>query len=143
MLQSIHERPPASQIKIVERYFKQARERQRLAWSGSHLTWEWPASECGPDLPLWILSIATARLMLSDDMRLPARLREAGLPVAVSRHQQEPHPPLVRHEDLRQSHEGSPLQGPAPAVMSIAALTDPRKKKRVSFNLASWRRFAT
>ena len=61
---------PASQIKIVERYFKQARDRQRLAWSGSKLSWEWPASECGPDLPVWILAIAAARLMLSDDMRL-------------------------------------------------------------------------
>ena len=62
--------PSGSQIKIVERYFKQARERQRLTWSGSHLAWEWPASECGPDLPLWILSISTGRLLLSDEMRL-------------------------------------------------------------------------
>jgi predicted RNA-binding Zn ribbon-like protein len=64
------EAPPSSQIKIVERCFKQARERQRLAWSGERLTWEWPASECGPDLPVWILAIATARLMLSDNMSL-------------------------------------------------------------------------
>jgi predicted RNA-binding Zn ribbon-like protein len=62
--------PPASQIKIVEKFFKEAREHQRLACSGSRLAWEWPASECGPDLPLWILSISAARLMLSDDMRL-------------------------------------------------------------------------
>ena len=62
--------PAASQIKIVERCFKEARERQRLEWSGSHLIWEWPASEYGPDLPFWILSISTARLLLSDDMRL-------------------------------------------------------------------------
>ena len=62
--------PPGSQIKIVERYFKQARARQPLAWSGSHLVWEWPASEWGPDLPLWILAISTTRLLLSEDMRL-------------------------------------------------------------------------
>jgi predicted RNA-binding Zn ribbon-like protein len=62
--------PPASQIKIIERCFKQAREHQRMAWSGSRLAWEWPASECSPDLPVWILAISTARLMLSDDMRL-------------------------------------------------------------------------
>jgi predicted RNA-binding Zn ribbon-like protein len=62
--------PPASQIKIIERSFKQARDRQRFEWSGSRLDWEWPASECGPDLPVWILAIATARLMASKDMRL-------------------------------------------------------------------------
>ena len=62
--------PPGSQIKIIERCFKQARERQRLTWSGSRLEWDWPASECGPDLPVWMLSLSTARLMLSDQMRL-------------------------------------------------------------------------
>ena len=62
--------PRGSQLKIVERCFKQAREHQRLAWSGSHLAWEWQAPECGPDLPFWILSISTARLLLSNDMRL-------------------------------------------------------------------------
>ena len=62
--------PPASQIKIVERCFKQARDCQRLAWAGSKLAWEWPASEWGPDLPVWVLAIAASRLMLSGDMRL-------------------------------------------------------------------------
>lgn len=62
--------PAASQIKIIERYFKQAREHQRLAWSGSRLAWEWTASEYSPDLPVWLLSISTARLLLSDEMRL-------------------------------------------------------------------------
>ena len=69
--------PPASQIKIVERFFKEARDHQRLAWSGSRLAWEWPASEFGPDLPLWILSVSTARLMLSEDM---CRLRACEKP---------------------------------------------------------------
>ena len=62
--------PPASQIKIVENFFKEAREHQRLAWSGSRLAWDWPGSESGPDLPLWILSVSTARLMLSEHMSL-------------------------------------------------------------------------
>src|SRR5579863_4993869 len=60
---------PGSQIKIVERCFREARERQRLAWSGSRLAWEWPSAESGPELPFWILSISTARLMLSEEMR--------------------------------------------------------------------------
>ena len=62
--------PPGSQIKIIERFFMQACQRQRLAWSGSRLAWDWPASECSPDLPVWMLSIRSARLMLSDEMRL-------------------------------------------------------------------------
>jgi len=62
--------PRASQIKIIEGCLKQARERQSLAWSDSRLAWEWPASQCSPDLPVWMLAISTARLMLSDGMRL-------------------------------------------------------------------------
>jgi len=62
--------PHGSQIKIVERYFKQARDRRRLDWMGSRLAWQWPASECGPELPLWILSLSTGHLLLSDQMRL-------------------------------------------------------------------------
>ena len=61
--------PPASQIKIIERCFKEARARQRMVWSESRLHWDWPESECTPDLPFWILSLSTARLMLSDHMR--------------------------------------------------------------------------
>ena len=62
--------PPASQIKIIERCSREAREHQRLAWSGSRVVWEWPASESSPELPFWILSLSTARLLLSDELRL-------------------------------------------------------------------------
>jgi predicted RNA-binding Zn ribbon-like protein len=61
--------PAASQIKTVERHFKEAREHQKLAWSGSRLVWEWPASETGAELPLWMLSQSTARLLISEEMR--------------------------------------------------------------------------
>jgi predicted RNA-binding Zn ribbon-like protein len=61
--------PPSSQIKTLDRLFKEACEQQRLTWSGCRLHWDWPASGCGPELPLWILSLAVARLLLSDDMQ--------------------------------------------------------------------------
>ncbi len=61
--------PPGSQIKTLDRLFKEARERQRLTWSSYRLRWEWPASEGGPELPIWILSLSTARLLVSDNMR--------------------------------------------------------------------------
>jgi predicted RNA-binding Zn ribbon-like protein len=69
--------PSALQIKILERCFKEARSHQRLAWSGSRLAWEWPASEYGPELPLWMLSLSTARFLISDDMH---RLRACEKP---------------------------------------------------------------
>jgi predicted RNA-binding Zn ribbon-like protein len=69
--------PAASQIKTLERFFKEAREHQRLAWSGSRLVWEWPVSECDAELPLWMLSLSTARLLTSDDM---GRLRACEKP---------------------------------------------------------------
>jgi predicted RNA-binding Zn ribbon-like protein len=69
--------PAASQIKILDRCFKEARSHQRLAWSGSRLAWEWPASEYRPELPLWILSLSVARLAVSDDLH---RLRACEKP---------------------------------------------------------------
>ena len=62
--------PPGSQIRIIERAYEEARERQQMAWSGSRMVWEWPASDCGPDLPFWMLAVSTARLLLSDQVRL-------------------------------------------------------------------------
>jgi len=61
--------PAASQIKMLDRHVKEALGHQRLIWSGFRLRWEWPPSEGEPDLPLWILSISTARLLVSDDMQ--------------------------------------------------------------------------
>lgn len=62
--------PAGSQIRVIERGFHEARQHQRIAWSRSRMVWEWPASECGPDLPFWMLAVSTARLLLSDQMRL-------------------------------------------------------------------------
>jgi predicted RNA-binding Zn ribbon-like protein len=68
---AVDDRTPAgSQIKIIERAFQEARAHQRLAWSGSRLAWEWLPSEWGPGLPFWMLAVSTARLLLSDQMRL-------------------------------------------------------------------------
>ncbi len=69
--------PAASQIKTLDRFFKEAREHQRLSWSGSRLAREWPASECGADLPVWMLSLSTKHQLTSDDM---GRLRACEKP---------------------------------------------------------------
>jgi predicted RNA-binding Zn ribbon-like protein len=59
----------------LERYFKEARARQKLAWEHSpHLEWRW-ADERDPALPLWALSISAADLMTSEAIE---RLRTCG-----------------------------------------------------------------
>jgi predicted RNA-binding Zn ribbon-like protein len=69
--------PAASQVKILERFLNEARDHQELAWSGSRLEWEFPATECGAELPLWLLSLSTASLLTSDEMQ---RLRACEKP---------------------------------------------------------------
>jgi len=39
--------------------------------------------------------------------------------MAFSRYQQEPHPALVRYEDLRESNEGAAIQGSAPGLSYV------------------------
>jgi predicted RNA-binding Zn ribbon-like protein len=69
--------PSASQLKILDRTFKEARNRQRLAWSKFRLHWEWPATEEGAEFPFWMLAASTARLLISEDIR---RLRACEKP---------------------------------------------------------------
>ncbi|HEY1986965.1 MAG TPA: CGNR zinc finger domain-containing protein [Terracidiphilus sp.] len=69
--------PSPSQLKCLDRMFKEARGLQHLAWSKPCLQWEWPASECDPYLPMWMLTIHTEKLLLSDDMK---RLRACEKP---------------------------------------------------------------
>ena len=67
--------PQASSIKLLERYFREARESQRLLWAGDKLAWELAQSLAPPELPLWMLSLSVAELMTSDEMH---KLRECG-----------------------------------------------------------------
>jgi len=67
--------PAASSVKLLERYFRDARESQHLMWDGAKLAWELSQSPAPAELPLWTLSLSTADLMTSDEMH---RLRECG-----------------------------------------------------------------
>jgi predicted RNA-binding Zn ribbon-like protein len=66
----VDERGPMSGAKAtLTRCFLEAREHQRLGWKAPHLQWEWLTStENSARLPLWMLSAATERLLLSEDM---------------------------------------------------------------------------
>ena len=69
--------PAGSQIKALDRSFREARDRQRMVWRDSRLQWQWPAAESSPELPLWLLSSATERLLGSNDLN---RLRACESP---------------------------------------------------------------
>ena len=61
--------PAAAPVKMVQRFFNEARKHQRLAWTGERLTWEWTPADIGAELPLWVLSLSVTRLLLSEEMQ--------------------------------------------------------------------------
>jgi len=67
--------PSASSVKLLERYFREARESQHLHWNGNKLAWELTQSPAPAELLLWLLSLRAAELMTSDEMH---SLRECG-----------------------------------------------------------------
>jgi predicted RNA-binding Zn ribbon-like protein len=67
--------PQASSIKLLDRYFREARESQHLLWAGDKLAWELAQSPALPELPLWMLSLSVAELTTSEQMH---KLRECG-----------------------------------------------------------------
>ncbi len=69
--------PQASSLAKLEDSFKEAGRRLELRWTGSKLARELPQSPALPGLPLWLLSLATAEFVTSDEMSL---LRECGNP---------------------------------------------------------------
>jgi len=69
--------PPASSIKLLEHYFREARESQHLSWDGDKLAWELAQPPAPAELPLWMLALCVAELATSDQMQT---LRECGNP---------------------------------------------------------------
>jgi predicted RNA-binding Zn ribbon-like protein len=69
--------PGAAQIKVLERFLRDVRDRQKLLWSGTRFEWELAGVEDAPELPLWLLARAASGLVLSDHME---KLRACGDP---------------------------------------------------------------
>lgn len=65
--------PPPADVRELERQIQCARQRQEFLWSPaapeSGFAWGWGASDSAADLPVWILSLATAELLTSAAMR--------------------------------------------------------------------------
>lgn len=69
--------PSAPAIKILEKFFKAARENQKLSWADAQLAWDQPNAAATADLPLWLLAQNTAGLMTSSAMQ---HVRACGSP---------------------------------------------------------------
>ena len=61
--------PPPVDVSALERLFNEARRHQVLRWSQAtgepKFSWVWESSEPAAELPVWILSLATAELLTS------------------------------------------------------------------------------
>jgi predicted RNA-binding Zn ribbon-like protein len=67
----------AASLKTLERFLREARERTRLVRDGARLKWDWAGAETKPEFPLWLLTRAASRLLLSENVQ---RVRECGNP---------------------------------------------------------------
>jgi predicted RNA-binding Zn ribbon-like protein len=59
----------AASLKTLERFFREAREQTRLVRDGSRLKWQWSGAETKPEFPVWLLTRAASRLLLSENVQ--------------------------------------------------------------------------
>ncbi len=106
--------PSGTSVKLLERYFREARESQHLIWDGEKLAWELSQSSVQSRLGGAAAVDACAEHGRSADIRRDAHAAgvwKCRVPVAFSRYQQEPYAAVVRYEDLREPDEGAAIQG--------------------------------
>lgn len=60
----------SSSVCALEKFFQAARAQMRLIREGSRLQWDWAGVEARPEFPLWALTRAASRLMLSENVAL-------------------------------------------------------------------------
>jgi len=63
-------RPPAVQLRVLERKFHAAALHRRLMTRESHLEWSWAGMERQAEIPLWMLAQAASDLLVSIDAEL-------------------------------------------------------------------------
>jgi len=59
----------AASLQTLERFFREAREQTRLMRDGARLKWEWSGAETKPEFPVWLLTRAASRLLLSENVQ--------------------------------------------------------------------------
>jgi predicted RNA-binding Zn ribbon-like protein len=63
-------KPPAGQVKILEKYFQQAALHRSLRADKAQLAWIWAPTEQQAEIPLWRLAQAASDLLVSSDAEL-------------------------------------------------------------------------
>ncbi len=63
-------RPPAVQLRVLERKFHAAALHRRLMTGELHLEWSWAGEERQAEIPLWMLAQAASDLLVSSDAEL-------------------------------------------------------------------------
>ncbi len=63
-------KPPAGQVKILERHFQEAALHRSLRADKSQLKWSWAPTEQQAEIPLWKLAQAASDLLVSSDAEL-------------------------------------------------------------------------
>ncbi len=104
-------RGPSSDDRIaLEGWDALCRKHRELRWEDDHLAWRWKGLSANPDAPALLLAELALNLLTKDP---PAHLHVCAsdtcrwLFLDTSKNR---HAPLVRHENLRQPREGTPLQ---------------------------------
>lgn len=67
--------PTGAAVKRLENCIASAREQQELGWKDNKLEWSIQQTGSLPTVPLWLLTVSTEALVISEQMRL---LRECG-----------------------------------------------------------------
>lgn len=58
----------SASMRTLEKFLREARAQTRLVRNGSRLQWDWAGAQSKPEFPLWLLTRAASRLMLSENV---------------------------------------------------------------------------
>jgi predicted RNA-binding Zn ribbon-like protein len=58
----------SASMRTLEKFLQTARGQAKLVRDGARLRWDWAGGETKPEFPVWLLTRAASRLMLSEDV---------------------------------------------------------------------------
>jgi predicted RNA-binding Zn ribbon-like protein len=67
----------SASVRTLEKFLHEARAQTRLTRHGTRLQWDWDGAESKAEFPLWVLTRAASRLMLSENVE---KVRACGNP---------------------------------------------------------------
>ena len=103
-----HRAIPGNPLAKLTFLLQEAMAHGRLAHNGRRFVWEWVDMNFYLESVVWPVARAAADLLLSDEMPTCACAPPTNAP-GCSSTDQEPAPPLVRHENLRQPVKATAL----------------------------------